>query len=226
MTYAQRHLDPAQAAAYGRKHSRTWLRRLSHWREMRCVRAAVTAALATLQPRVPHPVILDLPCGAGRLAPWLAGIASQYLPGDHSPHMLELTKGELARHGLGERAPRYLQTDARQIPLEDASVDLVVCLRLVHHFPDRADLAAILGELARISKGPVVVSFLDADSWKQRRKRRRAASGGSPGNRAAITRADLAEVARAHGLALAKEWKLSSLFSGLSIALLTRRPAR
>lgn len=223
MTYAQRHLDATEAAAYREKHSRTWTRRLSHWREMRCVRAAVDRALRELGDA---PTILDLPCGAGRLAGLLAARSGRYVPADHSPHMLDLTREELARHGLADRAPATVQTDARRIPLGTGSVDLAVCLRLVHHFPDRADLHAILAELARVSRGPVIVSYLDADSWKQRRKRARAARGGPPGNRAALTATEFASEAGRVGLSVAAQWRLSTWFSGLCIALLTRPPAQ
>lgn len=50
-------------------------------------------------------------------------------------------------------ASRYcepLLTDSTEIPLEDASVDLVVCNMVLHHIVGQGTLAAVLAECARV----------------------------------------------------------------------------
>jgi SAM-dependent methyltransferase len=221
--YSERHLDPAQAVAYRGKFERSLLRRLSHRRELWCVRQAVDAAFALLRPfafRAGGPVLLDLPCGAGRFAPLLAARAGAYLPADHSPHMLALCRDALAARGLSGKARESLQADARRIPLADQSVDLACCLRLLHHFPRGEDRAAILGELRRVDQGPLVLTFLDAESPKQWIHLQSMRLAGGTTRRALLSRAQLSQEAHAAGWELVRTWAVSGLFSGQTVALL------
>jgi len=218
--YSQRHLDAAAAVAYRGKFERSLLRRLSHWRESQCVRAMARRAIAGCTPADHGPRLLDVPCGAGRFAPLLAGLGGSYLAADHSPAMLLLCRQRLQAAGLGARAVAFVQADARKLPLPDRSVDLACCLRLLHHFPERRDRLAILAELARVCHGPLVLSFLDAAAHKQRlylwRRRRR----GQLPRRVLLSRAELAAEAQAAGWRLLRTAGISSWFSGQTVALL------
>jgi SAM-dependent methyltransferase len=53
--------------------------------------------------------------------------------------------------------------DARRLPFADASVDVVTCSQLLHHFGDD-DIPVVLRELDRVARGWVVVSDLRR-SW-------------------------------------------------------------
>jgi SAM-dependent methyltransferase len=53
--------------------------------------------------------------------------------------------------------------DARRLPLADASVDVVVCSQLLHHFTD-AEIPDVLRELDRVARRRVIVSDLRR-SW-------------------------------------------------------------
>jgi 2-polyprenyl-3-methyl-5-hydroxy-6-metoxy-1,4-benzoquinol methylase len=53
--------------------------------------------------------------------------------------------------------------DARQLPLADASSDVVICSQLLHHFPDD-EIPVVLRELQRVARRYVVVSDLRR-SW-------------------------------------------------------------
>lgn len=53
--------------------------------------------------------------------------------------------------------------DVRHLPLADASVDVVTCSQLLHHFED-AEIAAVLRELDRVASEWVVISDLRR-SW-------------------------------------------------------------
>jgi SAM-dependent methyltransferase len=53
--------------------------------------------------------------------------------------------------------------DVRHLPFADASVDVVTCSQLLHHFAD-AEIPAILRELDRVARGWVVISDLRR-SW-------------------------------------------------------------
>jgi ubiquinone/menaquinone biosynthesis C-methylase UbiE len=53
--------------------------------------------------------------------------------------------------------------DARQLPFADASVDVVTCSQVLHHFPDE-EIPLVLRELQRVARRYVVVSDLRR-SW-------------------------------------------------------------
>jgi SAM-dependent methyltransferase len=53
--------------------------------------------------------------------------------------------------------------DARLLPFADASVDIVICSQVLHHFED-AEIPAVLRELSRVARRCVVVSDLRR-SW-------------------------------------------------------------
>ena len=53
--------------------------------------------------------------------------------------------------------------DARRLPFADASVDVVICSQVLHHFED-AEIPIVLAELSRVARRLVVVSDLRR-SW-------------------------------------------------------------
>jgi ubiquinone/menaquinone biosynthesis C-methylase UbiE len=53
--------------------------------------------------------------------------------------------------------------DARRLPFADASVDVVICSQVLHHFEDE-EIAVVLGELSRVARRYVVVSDIRR-SW-------------------------------------------------------------
>lgn len=218
-TYSERHLDPAEAHAYRTKFEKTALRRLSHRRERSIIEAALAAAIELLPPVLPSarsPVLLDFPCGAGRFARLFAGAAKTYVGADHSPHMLAI-----CRAALGERTEsEFHEGDAREMPFTDATFDLACCVRLLHHFRDPDDRKRILDEFHRVTTGPLVLTFLDADSPKQWVHARRSELEGEANRRAVLSISQLTEEAGAAGWRLTRTWALSGLFSGQAVAVL------
>jgi 2-polyprenyl-3-methyl-5-hydroxy-6-metoxy-1,4-benzoquinol methylase len=53
--------------------------------------------------------------------------------------------------------------DARRLPFGDASVDVVICSQVLHHFED-AEIPAVLAELTRVARQRVIVSDIRR-SW-------------------------------------------------------------
>jgi SAM-dependent methyltransferase len=136
--------------------------------------------------RVHDAVILDAPCGAGRLLAGLAGRARRLVGLDVSAAMLAEARsaaaaacadppgslaGEPARDGDAPRAA-LVRGDLARLPFRDASFDAVVCCRLLHHLADPEELRAAVRELVRVSRGLVLASFWDAGSlagWRRPR---------------------------------------------------------
>jgi SAM-dependent methyltransferase len=104
--------------------------------------------------------VLDVAGGTGALAAALAGRVAEVTVSDVSERMLD-------------HAPNTVSTvlaRAEQLPFEDGTFDLVVCIRALHHIdsPTRAldEMARVLGDGGRI----VIEDFLaDADDGRARR---------------------------------------------------------
>jgi ubiquinone/menaquinone biosynthesis C-methylase UbiE len=223
--YSHRHLDPNQARAYRTKFQKSLVRRLSARRERRLVGRAIDAALAWLEAErstaAAAATLLDYPCGAGRFAPLAAGKVAHYVAGDLSPHMIAIAAEALGEAGLGAKLADTTEGDARAMDLTDDAVDLALCMRLLHHFEASTDRIQILSELRRVTRGPLVTSFLDAESAKQRRHVVRLKRHQKTSRRVLVSPAAFAEEARAAGWHVEATWGLSSLFSGQRIAFCT-----
>jgi malonyl-CoA O-methyltransferase len=97
--------------------------------------------------------VVDLGCGTGHAALALAGRwpKARVIAVDFAPGMLR----ELARHDRDGRCER-LCSDARSLPLPDASVDLVFCNLML---PWCEDLDAVFLEIARVLRPRGLLSF-------------------------------------------------------------------
>src|SRR5947207_15757250 len=85
----QRYGSPEGAAAYRAKYERSWLRRLSARREALLLRWALERAGT-------EGVVLDVPCGAGRMVPVLLEHGRRVTAVDPSAAMLDEAKASLA----------------------------------------------------------------------------------------------------------------------------------
>lgn len=92
------------------------------------------------------PVLLDVPTGGGTLLPRLekAGYRGRVIASDLGGAMLDR-----ARRRGGGLDVAYLQADAQDLPLADASVDAAVSLNGLHCIPDAWAFVAELGRVIR-----------------------------------------------------------------------------
>lgn len=134
-------------------------------------------------------LLLDAPCGAGRLGASLAA-RGRVVGLDGSAAML----GQARRTGA---YAALVHADAFALPFSDAAFDGGACVRLLHHLRSE-DRRRVLAELRRVCAGPVVVSYYDAatfQAWKARGKR------AAKGTRKPIARAEFLADLAAAGLA-------------------------
>lgn len=119
--------------------------------------SAVVAELAPLWPILPrHATLLDVGTGLGDIPARARAVAAR--------HGVQLTAiGLDARPALAaaarERVDAAVCGDARALPFADASVDVVMCSQVLHHFFD-ADVGHVLRELDRVARRRVIVSDL------------------------------------------------------------------
>ncbi len=102
--------------------------------------------------------ILDIPCGVGSISLKLSEAGHKVWAADSSVHMLAYLDKIVQREGSSGLI-RSSCEDVFKTRFDDDFFDAVVCNRLLHHYPDSALRARALTELARISRGPVIVSF-------------------------------------------------------------------
>lgn len=102
------------------------------------------AALSSLLPPLE---VVDFGCGTGTLTVELARWAGHVTAIDRSGAALHKAKTEAARQGL--RNITFLEADLHELPLDPASVDLVVVSQSLH-FVD--DLERVVAEGARVLK--------------------------------------------------------------------------
>jgi SAM-dependent methyltransferase len=142
--------DPGDARAYGKRPATT--------------RAEERAIRRLLAGEAAGGVVLDVPCGNGRLFPAISALAPRVCVGaDRSPAMAALA---------GAVRPAVV-ADAARLPFRAGVFDVVLCVRLIHHFADPRDRRAVLSELARVSRGPVVFSCYSRFTLEGLRRRLR-----------------------------------------------------
>ncbi len=128
--------DPEDARRYGKRPATT-----------RAERRAIVRLLAGVPAGA---TVLDVPCGNGRLFPAISAGAPRLCVGaDRSPAMAAIA---------GAARPAVV-ADAGRLPFRAGGFDVVLCIRLIHHFPDARARRAVLSELSRVSRDRVVFSY-------------------------------------------------------------------
>ena len=201
------------AAAYNLAYQDKLLKRSSTRREYELLRRHVACVGRSR-------VILDLPCGGGRLTPAFADSAGLVIEAD-------IALGQLiyARAAESLAPPRvWMTASAFHIPLRDRAVDGAISVRLSHHLPTAAERERHLAELLRVSQRFVIVTFFDYHSLKNRLRRlRRLYDGQAPKMTMTVDR--VAEIAQGHGARLIDAPPLSRIASGHRYALIVRESA-
>lgn len=128
---------------------------------------------------------LDAPSGTGRMSAELPGPPVRV---DREITMLTAATGT---------APRVCAS-VHALPFRDGAFAGTLCHRLLQHIPTPVERLVVLRELARVTSGPIVVSFFDARSLQHLRRSLRRAFGKRRSGRSAVARsAFVAELAAA-----------------------------
>jgi SAM-dependent methyltransferase len=123
-------------------------------------RAAVEGFRAVL-PDLPRQA-LHVDVGTG-LADFVAHAQREARRADVTLTTLGMDISEPLLRAARSRVQGSVVSDALRIPLADASVDIITCSQLLHHFVDE-DARRVIAELHRIARGWVLVSDLHR-SW-------------------------------------------------------------
>lgn len=118
---------------------------------------------------------LDAPCGAGRLSGELPNDAILL---DRDPKMI----------AAADHTESRLCASLHALPFENETFAGALCMRLLQHIATPAERIAILRELARVTSGPIILSFFDSCSLQHLRRKLRPILGRRRSGRVAVSR--------------------------------------
>jgi len=167
-----------QVEDYEKRRYRGLDQRIVDWKERRAVRRCLigildrggTSAIGIRRDDIGGAIVLDAPCGYGRMleiAAEAAGRGGLLLCADISEAMVARAKARAgaaseARSNSGGDAPKiagFAADIVAGLPLKPGAADVVLSLRLFHHLHRAEDRAAALTEFARVARYGAVVSF-------------------------------------------------------------------
>ncbi len=100
--------------------------------------------------------VLDAPCGYGRFALQIARHGAKVICADISAAMVGRARTNVADAG---KTALCVVMDIRHLPFRTGAFEATLTMRLFHHGFARAEMAAILAELARVSRRWVILSY-------------------------------------------------------------------
>lgn len=164
--YQERYEKLDKAEGYNQGYAESAGRRWNTRREGRLL-----GKLLSTQPR--SEVLLDLPCGGGRLSSFLTASTDCLIESD-------IAHGQLL-HGLDrplEGAEQlWMTASVFHLPFRDGSLDGAVSIRLSHHLPTMEEQNRLFDELLRVVRRFVILTFFDTSSLKERIRRFRRRFG-------------------------------------------------
>jgi ubiquinone/menaquinone biosynthesis C-methylase UbiE len=179
-----------------------------NWREQRLLAQMLT------QCQLAKGTMLDVPCGYSRFAPLYARLGITATGADVSYEMAHLAAANHAQHSR----KRWLCANVLALPFIDSVFDSVLCIRLLHHRYSDAERQHILGELARVSRRFVIISFYRSTLLHTVARHWR----GSRGRLAMMTLPHLRELAQASGLQIARVHSLLRFCHAQTFVVLTK----
>ena len=183
----------------------------------RLERRVIEDAIRTLSTGRQKPLVLDAPCGTGRITEWLLGMGCEVIAADIAAPMIEVARARCAR--FGDRV-RFVQADLESLTLPDRSVDVVTCVRLFHHLATE-QRGRILKELGRVSRDAVIVNVaLSSPYYRLRRRLKQALRQGI--SRCSSTWAEIDREAGDAGLSVAS-WRFVARYLSEDLFVLMKR---
>jgi len=110
-------------------------------------------------------LVLDIPCGTGKLGKTLSSFPVTILASDISSEMMALARKEYNP----KKFKGFVQLNAVNIPYAVESVNTIICLRLFQRVSADAR-RQILSEFRKIVKSNLIISYSYSSSWQKVRQ--------------------------------------------------------
>ncbi|HKO88070.1 MAG TPA: methyltransferase domain-containing protein [Burkholderiales bacterium] len=153
--------------------------------------------------------IIDVPCGTGRLAEVLLEDGYKIVGVDISAPMLTVASERLAR--FGDRFEPQV-ADVRQMELPAQAYDAALCARVLMHFP-LAEQISFLKSVAKLTRGPVVLTQSLSTPYQRFRRRMKRLIGNPAPAGYPITNKELATLLQESGLREVKRFRPMALIT-------------
>lgn len=101
-------------------------------------------------------LMLDVPCGTGRLAPLLLHNGFRWIGADISYEMIEVARRKTK---VFKNVAGNVRLEAEHMPFKSGSIGCVASIRFIYHVPTSEERITILRELGRISKKWVIIDY-------------------------------------------------------------------
>jgi len=208
--YQEQYHEIDQAAEYNIEYKERFLKRMSTAREYMLLNRL-------LKSQGHSGILLELPCGGGRLSPQIAPFTDLLVEAD-------IAEGQVlyGKKNVTSETPRiWMTASAFHIPFKDDSFDGTVCIRLCHHLPTANERERLIKELFRVSKRFVIMTFFDYNSIKNLLRRMRQPFDHKP-PKLTMTVDEVRKQARENGAELVECPSLMALSSGHRYALMVK----
>lgn len=200
----------AEAEIYNRAYQDEMLKRWSTAREFKLLDRLLSS-------QGHCELLLDLPCGGGRLSPRIGAHTDLLIEADIAVGQVLYGK----RHSELDTPQTWMTASAFHIPFRDNSVDGTICCRLCHHLPTAAERERLIEELLRVSRRFVIMTFFDFYSLKNWLRRARRPFNKKP-PKLTMTVERVRELAEANGARLLEYPMLAATSSGHRYALMVK----
>ncbi|MEM7097424.1 MAG: class I SAM-dependent methyltransferase [Pseudomonadota bacterium] len=160
--------------------------------------------------------IMDVPCGGGRFTLYLAQNGYKAQGGDRSETMVEITRDTLSAEGFDGGAQVI---DIEAIDMETDALDAIFCFRLFHHLPEKGLRARVVGEICRVAKDYVVISYFNSRCVNMVRRRVRDRLKGELYKKYGTPLSEVVGYFEQHGYALVTDIPERRWFRPLHIAI-------
>lgn len=166
-----------------------------------------------------HHRVLDVPCGGGRASLHLARQCYAVSAADLSAAMLEITRMRMAEEGLNVTVEKQ---DVEALTLADRSFDTILSFRLFHHFPNPEIRRRVAGELCRVSRKYVALSYFSPASFTSVKRDLKRWLGLKKSEKHATSLAEVRSYFEANGFALVKDFAQLPFIHTMHLALFER----
>lgn len=181
-------------------------RRWSNTRKLLAITKAIDLASAMGKP---IKNAIDIPCGTGRIMPLLFSKNIKVTGSDISHEMMQVARDKVRDVSLSNG---FVRCDAERLPFADGSYDSIFSIRFLFHLPTDVRRRA-LKEMARISRGWVIVDYRHKYTMKYRLKRLKGKLGLSTKQYNRLSAEDISKDFKEAGLQLVKIFPTFPLFS-------------
>lgn len=160
---------------------------------------------------------LDAPCGTGRMSILMHEQGFDVCSAD-------LGEGALKQAGLnfdqaGIRDIKLIKANLEQLLFEDNSFDLVLCFRLYHHLPTETARKRVIGELCRVSKRHVLISYIHTLAYTSLRRGLKKHLLGKTSKQHATSLVSIERHFLVHGFSLSRDLPQQRFFHSLHLAV-------